>query len=64
LILLQGLTQGANLIGKTVTYNKGNGSTLPGRGTVSSVQVQNGTIQLMINGAPVALTQVQSLSTS
>jgi flagellar basal-body rod modification protein FlgD len=61
MMLLQGLTQGANLIGKTVTYSKGTGSTVPGQGTVNSVQVQNGTIQLIVNGAPVALSQVQSL---
>ena len=60
LMSLQGLTQGANLIGKNVTYTKdAAGNTA--RGTVGAVSVVSGKIQLVINGNPVGLTQVRSI---
>ena len=58
MILLQGLSQGSNLIGKTVVYDK-NGTSA--RGTVASVQVNDGKVQLTIGGAAVNLSQVRSV---
>ncbi len=57
MMLLQGLTQGAGLIGKTIDYQKP-GATAPTTGVVQSVQVQNGVVNLMVNNQPVALAQV------
>lgn len=60
LMALQGLTQGANLIGKTVTYAKdATGATA--RGVVGSVAMASGKIQLVVNGAPVEISQVRSI---
>ncbi len=61
LLLLQGLTQGTSLIGRSVTYTKP-GATLTSTGTVSAVNVANGNIQLVIGGQNVALSQVQSVT--
>lgn len=64
MLTLQQLTQGANLVGKTVTYNKTDGS-VPGRGVVKSVQVNSGTLQLqMNNGRSVTLSQITSIAAS
>lgn len=60
MLLLQQLTQGANLIGKTISYEKPGGS-LPGRGVVESVKVENGTLQLQVEGKPVTLSQVRGI---
>src|SRR5438128_316492 len=49
LLLLQGLTQGTNLIGKTVTYTQPN-ATQPRQGVVQSVSVAGGNVQLVIGG--------------
>src|SRR6266436_3662033 len=58
MLLLQGLTQGANLIGKNVTYAKA-GSNATAHGAVSSVNVDGaGSVQLVIGGTGVALSQV------
>jgi flagellar basal-body rod modification protein FlgD len=60
MVTMQNLTQGANLIGKTVSYAT---STTGGvaKGVVSSVAATNGNIQLMINGVGVSLSQVRSV---
>ena len=62
LLLLQNLTQGTNLIGKNVTYTKPN-SAQTTSGVVQSVSVAGGTVALVIGGNPVALSQVQGIST-
>jgi flagellar basal-body rod modification protein FlgD len=62
MLLLQGLTQGANLIGKNVTYAKpaSNANT---QGAVSSVKVDGtGSVQLVIGGTGVALSQVRGIA--
>jgi flagellar basal-body rod modification protein FlgD len=60
LIAMQSLTQGASLIGKTVTYaSTANGT--PTKGVVSSVAATNGKIQLMIGGVAVDLSQVRTI---
>lgn len=60
LMALQSLTQGASLIGKTVTY--GNSSAAgAAKGVVTSVASNNGKIQLMIGGAAVDLSQVRNI---
>ncbi len=61
LMLLQGLTQGTNLIGKNVTYTKPN-STQSTQGVVQSVSVAGGNVALVIGGNTVALSQVQGIS--
>jgi flagellar basal-body rod modification protein FlgD len=61
LMLLQGLTQASNLIGKNVTYMQpGTGN--PARGTVSSIQVAGGNVQLMVGTTAVPLTQVTGIA--
>jgi flagellar basal-body rod modification protein FlgD len=59
LIALQGLTQSASLIGKTVSYATTNGSTA--KGAVTSVASNGGKIQLMIGGAGIDLSQVRTV---
>jgi flagellar basal-body rod modification protein FlgD len=59
LLALQGLTQGISLIGKTVTYTNAAGK--PASGAVSSVAMVSGQPQLVVNGANVAVSQVQSI---
>ena len=63
LLLLQGLTQGANLIGKTVSYVRA-GETAVQRGTVASVTVKDGAMQLLVNGNQVSLNQVRGVETA
>ena len=63
LLSMQGLTQGANLIGKSVVYDKdaaGNSAS----GTVDSVKANNGQIQLMIGANTVNLSQIRSVAAS
>jgi flagellar basal-body rod modification protein FlgD len=59
MMLLQSVTQGANLIGRQVTYGAGAAST---QGKVDSVQVSGGQLVLMVAGNSVPLSQVQSVS--
>jgi flagellar basal-body rod modification protein FlgD len=60
MLLMQNLTQGTNLIGKTVVYDKdGTGATA--RGVASAVAVNNGKIHLMIGGNAVALSQIRTI---
>jgi len=61
LLLLQQVTQGAGLIGKQITYTVP-GKTLATNGTVTSVQVANGAVQLMVGTQPVSLTQVTAVT--
>lgn len=61
MLMLQGLSQGTNLIGKTVVYNKDTAGNTA-KGTVSSVNVNNGAIQLVIGSANVSLSQIKTVS--
>lgn len=57
---LQQLTQGADLIGKTVQYTPSGGGDAQS-GTVSSVSVQNGNFVLQVGDTQVGLSQVTSV---
>ncbi|QEL13307.1 flagellar hook assembly protein FlgD [Limnoglobus roseus] len=57
---LQQLTQGADLVGRTVQYTPADGNT-PATGTVSSVAVENGQFVLKIGTASVGLDSVLSV---
>jgi flagellar basal-body rod modification protein FlgD len=61
MLLLQQMTQGANLVGKTVLFNKP-GSATPGNGIVSAVSVANGDLQLSVGGNTVPLSQVKGFT--
>jgi len=61
LLLVQELTQGANLVGKTVSYQQSGSSTVS-QGTVDQVTMQNGQLQLMIGGNAVTLDQVRGIA--
>lgn len=61
MLTLQQLTQGANLVGKTITYEKTPGGTLPTKGVVDSVKVENGGLQLQVEGQAVALSQLRGI---
>ncbi len=60
MLSLQGLTQGADLIGKKVTYLASDGSGSRS-GTVSAVGLANGQAQLTVGSATVPLSQVQTV---
>jgi flagellar basal-body rod modification protein FlgD len=60
MLTLQQMTQGANLVGRSVAFQQA-GSSTPQQGTVQGVSVQNGQLQLLIGGAAVPLTQVLSV---
>ena len=60
LLQLQQITQGANLVGRSVTYNRADGKGQQA-GTVDSVGVVNGKIQLSIGGTSVGLDQVANI---
>lgn len=60
MLMLQGLSQGTNLIGKTVVYAKdAAGNTA--RGTVTAVRVEAGAVQIMIGNTAVGLNQIRSV---
>lgn len=61
LLTLQQMTQGANLLGKTVVYDSDGKGTLS-RGTVTGVGMQNNVLQLQVGGKSIPLSQVRSLS--
>ena len=63
MLLLQQMTQGANLIGKTIAYQKTD-SPLTTRGVVASVRVDGGNLSLMVDGKPVALSQVRGIEST
>jgi len=60
LLVLQDLGEGANLIGKTVSYVP-NGSSTPKQGTVSGVQINNGQIQLTVGADTMSLSQLRGV---
>ncbi|MEZ6064981.1 MAG: flagellar hook capping FlgD N-terminal domain-containing protein [Planctomycetaceae bacterium] len=59
LLALQELTQGADLIGKGVSFTSPSGELQSG--IVSATQVNGDRLQLIVNGTPVLLEQVQSV---
>jgi flagellar basal-body rod modification protein FlgD len=59
MLQLQQLTQGADLIGKTVDYTAPDGT--QASGAVSAVTVQNGQFVLSIGSNQVGLNQIQSV---
>jgi flagellar basal-body rod modification protein FlgD len=61
MLLLQNLTQGANLVGKNVVYQP-TGETSTSQGIVQSVSLQNGQLLLQIGGQHVPLNQVQQIT--
>lgn len=61
MLLLQQVTQGANLIGKQITYAT-SGKSLASTGTVNSVAMANGQVQLMVGTQPISLSQVTSVA--
>lgn len=61
MLLLQQMTQGTNLIGKNVLYDKLD-SPIQGRGVVQAVRVNQGTLQLQIDGKLIGLAQVRGIA--
>jgi flagellar basal-body rod modification protein FlgD len=61
LLTLQQVTQGANLIGKQISFTSGANST-PGSGVVNSVQISNGVVQLMVGNQSIPVSQVTSIA--
>lgn len=61
LLQLEQLTQGADLIGRSVTYTPADGGT-PLTGTVASVTVQNGSFVLDVGGDRVSLSQIVNVT--
>jgi flagellar basal-body rod modification protein FlgD len=57
LLTLQSLTEGANLLGKKISFQQ-TGSNAIATGTVQSVSLQGGTLQLVVGGKTVAASQV------
>lgn len=60
MLLLQGLTQGANLIGKTITFEKP-GASVPSKGVVEGVKVESGKLVLVVGTQTVELNQVRGV---
>ena len=54
------MTQGANLIGHTVVYQP-TGATTTSQGVVNSINVQNGTLNLVVQGTNVPISQLQGI---
>jgi flagellar basal-body rod modification protein FlgD len=61
MMLMQGLTEGTNLIGKTVAYHQDAAGTSTATGKVGSVTVVSGEIQLVVDGKQVGLSQVSDV---
>ncbi|HLJ94251.1 MAG TPA: flagellar hook capping FlgD N-terminal domain-containing protein [Gemmataceae bacterium] len=59
-LLLQELSQGSNLIGKNISYVQSGSSNLQ-QGTVSSIQINNGQLQLTVGQNAVTLDQVRGI---
>ena len=59
-VSLQNLEQSTNLIGQNVNYSDSNGN--PASGVVSSVNIQNGQVQLDINNTAVNLSQLTNIT--
>ena len=60
MLMLQQMTQGANLIGRTVTYQAPN-TKGPQQGVVTAINVQNGTLNLVVQGTNVPINQLQGI---
>ncbi|MBI3407987.1 MAG: flagellar hook capping protein [Planctomycetes bacterium] len=60
MLLLQQMTQSANLIGKTILFDKP-GSNFIGQGVVTAVKVDNGALNLVVGQNFVALSQVRGI---
>ncbi len=58
MLLLQQLTQGADLVGRAVVYEQGDDGQLA-RGTVDAVSVVNGKLQALVGGTAVPLERVR-----
>lgn len=60
MLTLQEITQGSNLIGKSISYSKTDGT--QSSGTVSSVALKDGQISLSVGSDSVGLSQISGLS--
>jgi flagellar basal-body rod modification protein FlgD len=60
LLLIQQLTQGANLVGRTIVFQRP-GSATPEEGVVDRISIENGKLQLFVGDTPVSLDQVRGL---
>jgi flagellar basal-body rod modification protein FlgD len=60
MLMLQQMTQGANLIGRTVSYQAPN-TKGPQQGIVTSINVQNGALNLVVQGTNVPISQLQGI---
>ncbi len=60
LLQLQQLTQGAALMGNTVTFTQ-SGASQNGQGVVQNVSVQNGQLQVQVDNQQVPITQVTGI---
>jgi flagellar basal-body rod modification protein FlgD len=63
LLQLQQLSQGAALMGKTVTYSS-SGNTAAGKGVVQGVSLQNGQLQVQVGGQQVPLSLINGIAQS
>jgi len=63
LLQLQQLSQGAALMGKTVTYVS-SGATASGQGVVQGVSLQNGQLQVQVGGQQVPVGQINGITQS
>lgn len=63
LLQLQQLSQGAALMGKTVTYLS-SGSASPGKGVVQGVSLQNGQLQVQVGGQQVPIGSINGIAQS
>ncbi len=63
LLQLQQLSQGAALMGKTVTYAS-SGASQAGKGVVQGVSLQNGQLQVQVGGQQVAISQINGIAQS
>jgi flagellar basal-body rod modification protein FlgD len=63
LLQLQQLSQGAALMGKTVTYIT-SGATTSGKGVVQGVSLQNGQLQVQVSGQQVPISQINGIAQS
>lgn len=60
ILQLQQLSQGAALVGKTVTYLQ-SGSSQNGSGVVQGISVQNGQLQAQVGGQQIPITQINGV---
>lgn len=63
LLQLQQLSQGAALMGKTVTYFAA-GASSSGKGVVQGVSLQNGQLQVQVGGQQVSIAQINGIAQS